>query len=683
MPTLPDLEIALQRRSTDCYSLELRFSDPTNLADQRFASAEPVQINAADLLQRSSSAAAYGQYLGQQLFADSKARSFFDQARAVAQVQELPLRVRLAIGPNAPELHSLRWETLCLPGSLTPLSTDENLVFSRYLSSPDWRPVNLRMEAGLRALLAVASPGDIAEYDLAVIDAEAEVHAVKADLGSLPMGVLATRGQVTLNELVRRMREGYDILYLVAHGMFAKGEPWVFLENEDGTADPVRGHDLAERIRELQERPRLVVLATCQSAGQGADATGQDETALAALGPRLAEAGIPAVIAMHGNVSVHTVERFMPAFFEELQRHGQIDRAVAAARGAVRNEADWWTPVLYMRLKSGRLGYTPGFGDEAGGLRKWPSLLNDIRRGRCTPIIGPNLTEWLLGTRRGIAARWAETYGYPMDPNSRDSLPQVAQYVATEQSEPFMLDQIDEHLQAEVWRRYGEWLPPTIRHAPLDEMIRAVGRLPQAVEWMAPTRILAHLPISIFITTCPTSLLADALRDAGKCPVSELCRWNEQVASLPSVFDEEPDYQPSPERPLIYHLFGHLHERDSLVLTEDDYFDYLIGFTSNSDLVPEAVRVAMTNRALLFVGFDLDDWNFRVLFRSIMSREGRNLLRRYAHVAAQIDPEASRIIEPDGARRYLQTYFGESKISIFWGSPTDFTRELERQWGRP
>src|SRR3712207_7381915 len=47
---------------------------------------------------------------------------------------------------------------------------------------------------------------------------------------------------------------------------------------------------------------------------------------LGALGPRLGEAGIPAVLAMHGDVTMETAEAFMPVFFRELQRDGQIDR---------------------------------------------------------------------------------------------------------------------------------------------------------------------------------------------------------------------------------------------------------------------------------------------------------------------------------------------------------------------
>ena len=52
----------------------------------------------------------------------------------------------------------------------------------------------------------------------------------------------------------------------------------------------------------------------------------------------------------------------------------------------------------------------------------------------------------------------------------------------------------------------------------------------------------------------------------------------------------------------------------------------------------------------------------------------------YAHVAAQIDPEEGRIIEPRAARAYLESYFTESAISIYWGSPDDFARDLLKRW---
>lgn len=679
-PPNPDLEIALHRRDGSAYSLEMRFSDAASEVDRSYSKAQSVHLAAEELRQRSGDALAYGATLGDLLLADPDARSFFDSAVAVSQSQGQPLRIRLVIGPSASELHSVRWETLRLPGADSPLLTDPARRFSRYLNSPDWRPVNLRPESELRALIVVANPSDLARYRLAPVNTAVEEAGARAGLGEIHADALTTQGQATLENIARQLRSNYDILYLVAHGLLVDGEPWLFLEQEDGSAERVPGRELATRIREAEQRPRLVVLASCQSAGAGDDPTPEGEDALAALGPRLAEAGVPAVIAMQGNVSVETVSRFMPALFEELRRDGVVDRACAAARGQVRERPDWWMPVLFMRLRSGRISYRPGFGDDLQGLRKWPALVNNIRSGRCTPILGPGTSEWLFGSRREIAEGWAETFGFPMSASGRESLPQVAQYLAVDQDLSFMREQLTSHLRQEVLRRFGALLPPGMASASLDELISAAGAIYASQQETETYRVLASLPLPIYITTNPGNLLGEALAAAGKDPVVEICRWSEELTTLPSIYDREPDYRPTAQRPLVYHLFGRLDEAESVVLTEDDYFDYLIGVTSNNDLIPAVVRRALTDTALLFLGFNLDEWDFRVLFRSVMQREGRNRRGRYAHIAAQIDPEQGQILEPDGARRYLEEYFGDADISIFWGRVEDFAAELAARW---
>src|SRR5690606_31714207 len=141
-------------------------------------------------------------------------------------------------------------------------------------------------------------------------------------------------------------------------------------------------------------RPRLVVLAACQSAASNTRA------ATTLLGPKLAIAGIPAVIAMQGFVSLETVQPLLHTFFEELQRDGQVDRALAIARSCVRERHDFWMPVLFMRLKSGKLWYKPGFTDQQSSKieEKWEPLLESIRDEICTPILGPDLLEGLVGS---------------------------------------------------------------------------------------------------------------------------------------------------------------------------------------------------------------------------------------------------------------------------------------------
>ena len=115
----------------------------------------------------------------------------FAQARSSAQTLQVPLRLRLFIGPSAPELHSLCWETLRDPQEDAWLLTSEHCLFSRYLSSFDWRPVRLRPQADLHALVAIASPTDVATYQpggrsLAALDVAGELARARAGLADSP-----------------------------------------------------------------------------------------------------------------------------------------------------------------------------------------------------------------------------------------------------------------------------------------------------------------------------------------------------------------------------------------------------------------------------------------------------------------------------------------------------------------
>lgn len=679
-----DFEIGLHRREVECYTIELRSSPPESSAEVRLvrSSLTPTHLDFQRLLMLGADPDAYGQYLSQTLFGDREVLRVFAEARAIAQAKGIPLRLRLFVGPSVPELHSVRWETLRDPDDGNPLLMGELIYFSRFLSSQDWRPVRLHSRSDLRALVVIANPANLADYrpggrPLAPLDVKGELDRAEVGLGSIPVTALASGGSATLDEMIELLREGYEILYLVCHGALVDGGPRLYLENRAGQVDVVSGTELVTRLKEMQDQPRLVVLASCQSAGKGeASLVISDEGALAALGPRLAETGIPAVLAMQGNITLQTLAAFMPVFFKELQKDGQIDRAMALARGAVRNEPDWWMPVLFMRYSTGRLWYESGFGDQELELKEWPAIISYIQKGKCTPILGPDLTESLLGSRRDIARNWADRYSFPMAPQDREDLPQVSQYLAVQLGTMFPRDELGAYLEEAIWRRYGKDLPEDLRHASLDDLLTAVGAQLRQQDELEPHRVLAGLPLPIYVTTDPSNLLASALAAEAKDPQVVLCPWNENARWVDSVYEMEPTYLPNPQRPLVYHLFGRIVEPDSLVLTEDDYFDFLIGATKEKTLIPPRVRRALVDSALLFLGFHMGDWGFRVLFRSLMSQESSSRRRRYPHVAVQIDPEQGTILEPERARQYLESYFQDAHISIYWGSAKAFLRDL-------
>jgi hypothetical protein len=680
MTEYADLEVGLHRRSPGSYAVEFRYNQPHSETDVRLNQNQSTQaaIDIEALNQLILEPDAYSRKLTESLFGEPGVKAAFAQVRTSAETLDLPLRMRLMIGPSAPELHRVHWEALLDPHDSRPLATSENLLFSRYLSSSDWRPVRLRAKGELRGLALVANPSDLNEYDLAPVDVESEIERAKKGLVEIPITTLPdadnTR-RASLPNLISALRSNeHDILYLACHGTLVKDEPWLWLEDEAGKAARTSGRKLVTQLRELEQRPRLVVLASCESAGAG---TGD---ALASLGPRLAEAGIPAVLAMQGKISMQTVADFMPVFFNELQHDGQIDRALAVARAAVRQRPDYWMPALFMRLKSGRLWYVPGFGDVDDEFATWASLTGFIKEKVCTPIIGPGLVESMLGPRREIAIRWAEKHGFPLDPHDRDVMPSVAQYILTHQSPAYLPVALREALRDEILERYQTELPDDIQKAPtwsqaiLNQALEVVADSYLAHEPDDPYRRLAELRLPIYINAGTLDLMSRALVEVGAEPVVRICPWNKWIPQEMAIYEDTP----TPEKPLVYHLFGNLNLPNSLVYAEDRYFDYLIGVTLNKSLIPSAVRAALSNTSLLFLGFQMDDWEFRVFFRYLMAQDGHELLKFYSHAAAQIEPEEDRIVDVKRARKYLEKYFESESIEIYWGSTKEFIKELCR-----
>jgi hypothetical protein len=678
-----ELEIGLQKIE-DAVHVVLRFDRSDSEAD-----VSPIlglaAFDAEVLRAASGDRRRYGQLLAQQLFADPKIRAGFGKAIVMAESLDMPLRVRIFIDRAAAELHSFAWESLCDPDSGELLATREQLLFSRFISSQDWRPVHLRAKDELRAVVAIANPANVSNYQpggrrLSPIDVPGETQRATGSLGIIPVTLLAGEGAARLNNIVSKLREGYDIFQLVCHGALIDGEPMLYLEDETGKVAVVHGTELVTNLSELKQRPRLVVLASCESAGTGQEPATADQGVLAALGPRLAEAGIPAVIAMQGNITMKTAAAFLLVFFQELQRDGQIDRAMSAARSAVRARSDWWIPALFMCLKNGRIWwYTPGFTGEQPEFDRWASLVNNVKQGRCTPILGSGLLESYVGSFRDIARQWAQTYFYPMAGDERDELPLVAQYLMVNQGEAaFVRDKYCEALRAGILRQYHE-IGDDIAKGSLERLISAAGAIRRKQESAEPHEVLASLDLPVYLSTNPDNLLVDALQARGKTPVLVLCPRDDGADITP---EDVQNLQPTKDKPLVYHLFGHLRDVDSIVLTQDDYFDYLIDVTRNNDIIPTSVRSQLANTALLFLGFQLSDWDFRVFFRSIMSQEGRSRRRRYSHVAVQIDPEQDRLVDPERARRYLESYLSGANIGIFWGRAEDFLKELLRQMER-
>jgi tetratricopeptide (TPR) repeat protein len=312
----------------------------------------------------------YGARLTAMLFADERLRDAVAGARSRAA--NLPLRLRLRLDAEDDQVHAVAWEMLREPDpARLPrgaqgsgfLCFSRRVWLSRYTESADLTAVVRRPRGRLSALVVVANPAGLKDFGLTTVDTGAEIEHARKALRGISLTVLAREHSgkaATLPAIVAALDEGPDILYLVCHGTARRGEPVLFLEDDEGAVKRVLSAELVGHMMNLPRRPTLVVLAACQSAGRT-----HDRGSLAALGPRLAAGGVGAVVAMQEDVTVRTFDRFMPEFFRVLRRDGQIDDAMAAGRMAVQGRGDWWVPVLLLRLQDGRLW------TETGGGRPW------------------------------------------------------------------------------------------------------------------------------------------------------------------------------------------------------------------------------------------------------------------------------------------------------------------------
>lgn len=297
------------------------------------------------------------------------------------------VRVQLEISTETPELHELPWERLFHrfgAGEPAPLATAAQTPFSRFLpvGAGDEPPVR---EPRLRMLVAIANPDKLPQ-GLSSIDVAAEVEALAGLVKGLQGRVAPTllAGRTALPPQLRRRLEtegwelvdgpagwgairrnlhGKHVLHILAHGQLVRESAYLLLEHEGerqpghevlpGALDRVAANEIIAGLRGVQPRPRLIFLAACESARRPEGNTGL----FVGLAPQLAEAGVPAIVAMQDLVPMELAHTLTLDFYRRLFEHGEVDRALNEARNLLfkQDKFEWGIPVLFLRLADGRL----------------------------------------------------------------------------------------------------------------------------------------------------------------------------------------------------------------------------------------------------------------------------------------------------------------------------------------
>lgn len=286
--------------------------------------------------------------------------------------------------------------------------------------------------------------------------------------------------------------------------------------------------------------------------------------------------------------------------------------------------------------------------------RNWELLLRRIKAGKCTPFLGAGACYGTLPLGGKIAKDWAKKYKYPLDDHT--NLARVAQYLAVEYDPTFPKERLLEQFQ--------KTSPPNFEKS--NEI----------------HRVLAKLPLPTYMTTNYDDFMKQALEIENRAPRREICQWNKLLDYEDSVFAKDPDYNPTVANPLVFHLHGHNGMAESLVLTEDDYLDFLVRISEDKELINKRIRKEFVKTSLLFLGYRLADTDFRVLFRSLVGYLGKNAEK--AHVSVQLNPMGEKVSpeKQKSAQTYLDNYFRDLKIQVFWGTCEEFAIELSKRWAK-
>lgn len=281
---------------------------------------------------------------------------------------------------------------------------------------------------------------------------------------------------------------------------------------------------------------------------------------------------------------------------------------------------------------------------ETGGILtedNWESLASTVAQDKCTLMLGP---EAVVGTLDGVRLpahialatfvkqRLAGLPNPPrldlLDPNRPSTVAQVA--VARE--DPLTIGR---------WIRdfYGEFeVEPTL----LSE--------------------LAALPFRLVVNTSPGASVYDAFQAAKP----------EAKSAYYDLRSPQPALMPEPteQAPVVYHLYGLFEQPESMILSDSDRLDFIISVASGLPPLPKNLLSQMqdVNRTFLFLGFDLSDWQFRILLHVL----ARNVSRRYKSFAFDLDADP---IDP-ATREF---YRADHKIHFFRGHVDAFVHELHER----
>jgi len=293
-----------------------------------------------------------------------------------------------------------------------------------------------------------------------------------------------------------------------------------------------------------------------------------------------------------------------------------------------------------------------------------------------------------------LTKKWAASIKYPMSDDH--NLARVAQYLQVESEvgiaaarQQYIKFLIERLLKLNESNESFKEKVAGFRKSPNPLFSKVVTDLeyPRFAEGFDdPLRLLAKLPVKIYITTSYSNFLERALEAEDKKPRTQLCFCKFGKTSIKPEYLPDPGFAPTEANPAVVHLFGLEDYPSTLVLSEDDHINFLLNAVEALDPkateYPSYLRGALSESSLLLLGYHLRDWDFRTLFRFVSK------IRRTESMDGEVAPSMAIQFKPSLGKkeneaksvRYLEKYFKKRNFKVKWDSTDSFVYDLWNTW---
>lgn len=220
--------------------------------------------------------------------------------------------------------------------------------------------------------------------------------------------------------------------------------------------------------------------------------------------------------------------------------------------------------------------------------KQWKKLFEAIERERCILCLGPEV----------FASDTGETLEQ-----------QLASYLREDAAE------LKIQVYDDSWFHY---LPGAVRIDALeavDEFFRQPFPVAETI-----VQQLAQVPFHLYLNFNPDYKLREAF-DAQQLLYEYAAYLKHEPHDPESLIVR---HSPSRDRPILYNMVGEINERNSLVMTYDDFYSYLESIYEQDHMLPN-VRFSIQEEAehFLFLGMPFDRWYIHFFMRILKQHEPR------------------------------------------------------------